>query len=365
MRKRLTPEAKAKIAIEAIKGQLTWSQISSKYKVNQQRINQLKKAAEDNVLRGFSEKTDKALGAAEAKNEELLKMLGEAQLENAWLKKNLNCLPTDFRRSLVDLNTRLSRTRQCELLGLPRSTFYYPPVVVSPEELKLMHLVDQIYTESPFFGARRISDNLKERGHEIGRDRVRTIMRTLGLEAIYPKRNLSKPAPGHKVFPYLLRGKIISRPNEVWRADITYVRLQEGFAYLFAVIDWYSRYVLAWRLSPTLSVDFCVEALLEALTIAIPEYFNVDQGAQFTTPQFYDHILDREIKYSMDGRGRYLDNIFVERLWRTVKYENIFIANYNVVNEACAGLTEYFHFYNTQRNHLALDKMTPLYVYTH
>jgi len=249
-------------------------------------------------------------------------------------------------------------------VDLPRSSLYYAPVVISPEELELMHLVDGLYTESPFFGTRRISDGLKELGHDVGRDRVRTIMQRLGLEAIYPKRNLSKPAPGNKVFPYLLRGKIIKRPNEVWCADITYVRLLEGFVYLFAVMDWYSRYVLSWRLSTTLSVDFCVEALLEALTIATPEYFNVDQGSQFTSPQFYDHILGRNIKYSMDGRGRYLDNIFVERLWRTVKYENIYIAGYSEVNETHAGLGNYFHFYNTQRNHQSLNKNTPFYVYT-
>jgi len=250
------------------------------------------------------------------------------------------------------------------LVGLPRSSLYYAPAVISPEELNLMHMVDEVYTKYPFFGTRRLADELREMGQEVGRDRIRTIMHLLGLEAIYPKRNLSKPAPGHKVFPYLLRGKIINRPNQVWSADITYVRLTEGFVYLFAIIDWYSRYVLSWRLSPTLSVDFCTEALLEALMIATPEYFNVDQGSQFTTPQFYDHILARNIKYSMDGRGRCFDNIFVERLWRTVKYENIFIAGYSEVNETRGGLTDYFHFYNTQRNHSSLDRNTPFYVYT-
>jgi putative transposase len=280
------------------------------------------------------------------------------------LKKNLVYLPTDFKRSLIDQRARLSLTRQCQLVDLPRSSLYYSPVVISPEELHLMHLVDEIYTDHPFFGSRRISDRLKELGHMVGRDKVRGIMQRLGLEAIYPKRNLSKPAPGHKTFPYLLRGATIKRPNQVWSADITYVRLQEGFAYLFAIIDWYSRYVLAWRISPTLTVDFCIEALLEAFTISIPEIFNVDQGSQFTSPQFYDHILSRDVRYSMDGRGRYLDNIFVERLWRTVKYEDIYISGYSEVNEACNGLTDYFHFYNTQRNHQSLGNNTPFYVYT-
>lgn len=280
------------------------------------------------------------------------------------LKKNLNCLPIDFKRSLIDQNSCLSLSRQCQLVDLTRSTLYYSPVVLSADELKLMHLVDEIYTAHPFFGSRRLADRLKELGFLAGRDKVRSIMQRLGLEAIYPKRNLSKPAPGHKIFPYLLRGKIINKPNEVWSADITYVRLQEGFVYLFAIIDWFSRYVLSWKLSQTLSVDFCIEALLEAFTISTPQYFNVDQGSQFTTPQFYDHILERNIKYSMDGRGRYLDNIFVERLWRTVKYEDIYISGYTEVNEACVGLTDYFHFYNTQRNHQSLNKNTPFYVYT-
>jgi putative transposase len=184
------------------------------------------------------------------------------------LKKNLANLPTDLRRSLIDLNASLDVKTQCRLVGLPRSCLYYSPVVISAEELALMHLVDEIYTASPFFGSRKLADNLKELGHAVGRDKVRTIMQRLGLEAIYPKPNLSKPAPGHKTFPYLLRGKIINRPNQVWSADITYVRLLDGFVYLFAIIDWYSRYVLSWSLSPTLSVDFCVEALLEAFTMS-------------------------------------------------------------------------------------------------
>jgi putative transposase len=247
---------------------------------------------------------------------------------------------------------------------LPRASLYYEPSLPSPNELALLHEVDRIYTDYPFFGTRRIADELKELGFDVGRDKVRAMMNRLGLEAIYPKRNLSKPAPGHKVFPYLLRGKTINYPNQVWSADITYVRLLEGFVYLFAIIDWHSRYVLSWRVSPTLSVDFCVEALLEALSFAAPEIFNVDQGSQFTSPQFYDHILNSGIKYSMDGRGRCLDNIFVERLWRTVKYENIFISGYNNIHEVIAGLTEYFFFYNNLRRHMSLQKCTPFYVYT-
>lgn len=230
-------------------------------------------------------------------------------------------------------------------------------------DLLLTNKVDEIYTASPFFGTRRISTELQLQGFSVGRDRIRTIMQTLGIEAIYPKRNLSKPSPNHKVFPYLLRGKIIRRPNEVWSADITYIRLAEGFIYLFAIIDWYSRFVLAWRLSPTLSVDFCTEALVEALSLGNPEYFNVDQGSQFTSPQFYELILERKIKYSMDGRGRYLDNIFVERLWRTLKYENIFISGYANLSEAANGIENYFDFYNICRSHQSLENFTPILKY--
>ena len=273
-------------------------------------------------------------------------------------------MPNDLKRSLIDLNTPLSLARQCRLIDLPRASLYYEPSLISPCELSLMHEVDRIYTDYPFFGTRRIADELKESGFNVGRDKVRAIMNQLGLEAIYPKRNLSKPAPGHKVFPYLLRGKTIKYPNQVWSADITYVRLLGGFVYLFAVIDWYSRYVLSWRVSPTLTVDFCIEALLEALSIATPEIFNVDQGSQFTSPQFYDHILSRNIRYSMDGRGRFLDNIFVERLWRTVKYENIFISGYTNVNDTIAGLIDYFFFYNNLRRHMSLQNCTPFFTYT-
>lgn len=258
----------------------------------------------------------------------------------------------------------MSISEQCRILNLSRSSLYFSPSPLNPTEQALTNKIDEIYTCCPFYGTRRISTELRLNGYNVGRDRIRTIMQILGIEAIYPKRNLSKPAPNHKIFPYLLRGKIITKPNQVWSADITYIRLNDGFVYLFAIIDWYSRFVLSWRLSPTLCVDFCVEALEEALTISTPEYFNVDQGSQFSSPQFFQPILDRKIKYSMDGRGRYLDNIFVERLWRTVKYENIFISGYSNLREASDGLENYFDFYNIQRPHQSLENFTPLLKYS-
>ena len=273
-------------------------------------------------------------------------------------------MTNDLKRTLIEIDSELSISRQCELLGISRSSFYYSPVHISEEEILILNQVDEIYTKCPFFGSRRISDNLKELGFNVGRDKVRSLMRHLGLECIFPKKNTSRPNPDHKVFPYLLRGKRINRPNQVWAADITYVRLAEGFGYLFAIMDWYSRFVISWRLSPALTVDFCVEALMEALSVGQPEYFNVDQGSQFTSPQFYEPILNNNISYSMDGRGRYLDNIFVERLWRTVKYENIFISDYAGILDGREGLSQYFDFYNLFRNHSSLEKQTPFFVFT-
>jgi putative transposase len=264
---------------------------------------------------------------------------------------------------LVDPREAMSVSKQCRILDIPRSSLYFVNAPPNKQDLFLTNKVDETYTQFPFYGTRRILTELQLQGINLGRDRIRTIMRRLGIEAIYPKKNLSKPAPNHKIFPYLLRGKIINKPNQVWSADITYVRLAEGFIYLFAIIDWYSRFVISWKLSSNLGVDFCIEALSEALELGKPEYFNVDQGSQFSTPQFFQPILDRGIKFSMDGRGRYLDNIFVERLWRTVKYENIFISGYSNLLEARAGLENYFDFYNIYRPHQSLENFTPLLKY--
>jgi len=273
-------------------------------------------------------------------------------------------LPTDFKRALIEQKSTLSINLQSRLLDLPRSTLYYVPQPVSAEDFGLLNRLDEIYTESPFYGSRRLANALTMEGHLIGRDKIRTLMRLLGIEAIYPKPNLSKPNPHHKKFPYLLRGLNVVRPNQVWSTDITYIRLTTGFIYLVAVIDWFSRYVLSWRLSPNLNVDFCVDALHDALSIATPEYFNVDQGSQFTSPIFYQSILDKNINYSMDGRGRFLDNIFVERLWRSVKQENIYISGYSSLREASEGLDQYFDFYNMRRGHQTFEYETPFVVYT-
>jgi len=258
----------------------------------------------------------------------------------------------------------LSVRRQCEILELGRSSFYYEPVPVSAEDQVIMDLIDEIYTAWPFYGARKISLELKDLGVPVGRYRAGSLMSWMGLEAVFPKRNLSRPHPDHPVYPYLLRGVEITRSNQVWSMDITYVKLKKGFVYLAAVIDWKSRYVLSYRLSNTLTPDFCVEAPKEALTYGTPEIFNTDQGSQFTSREFITVLKENNIQISMDGRGRAADNIFVERLWRSVKYENVYLKGYETIPDAEAGLREYFNFYNMDRKHQSLGYKTPWVVYS-
>lgn len=252
---------------------------------------------------------------------------------------------------------------QCRLLGLNRSSLYYRPIPVSAEEQLLMNRLDEIFTRYPFYGSRRLRVSLQLEGFPVGRDHVRTLMRTMGLTAIYPKRDLSRPHPEHRIYPYLLKDIAITAPNQVWSADITYIRLVTGFMYLVAIIDWFSRYVLSWKLSNTLEADFCVEALEEALTQGTPGIFNTDQGAQFTGLDFTNVLLNRGIHISMDSRGRALDNVFVERLWRSVKYEEIYLNEYRMVPELKEGLGRYFGFYNHRRPHQSLGYQTPSVVH--
>jgi putative transposase len=265
---------------------------------------------------------------------------------------------------LVEPNhPQLSISRQCELLGLGRSSFYYQLATESAENLELMRLIDKQYTDCPYFGSRKMVIWLQGQGHPVNRKRVQRLMRLMGLEAVYPKPKLSLAGRGHKVYPYLLRDVTIERPDQMWSTDITYVPLACGFMYLAAVIDWYSRYVIAWRLSNTLDGSFCLELLEEALAQGRPEVFNTDQGVQFTAQAFTARLEAAGVAVSMDGKGRCLDNIFVERLWRTVKYEDIYLRRYETVPELTQGLERYFPFYNDQRPHQALDYRTPATVY--
>ena len=258
----------------------------------------------------------------------------------------------------------LSVVRQCRLLGISRSGLYYRPKPVSEEDLALMGLIDRQYLATPFYGARKMVAWLRGQGHHVNRKRVGRLMRVMGLRAIYRRPRTSRPAAGHRVYPYLLAGVKVTRPNQVWAADITYIPMAKGFLYLVAVIDWYSRYVLAWRLSNTLETEFCIEALEEALTKGRPEIFNTDQGSQFTSEALTGLLESHGIEVSMDGKGSYNDNLFIERLWRTVKYEEVYLKAYQDGREARGNIREYFRFYNTERPHQTLGYRTPAEVFT-
>jgi putative transposase len=254
-------------------------------------------------------------------------------------------------------------SQQCALLDLSRSSYYYTPATETTENLALMALVDREYTAHPFLGSRGLTAWLRREGYAVNRKRVQRLMRVMGLEAVVPKPRLSLRGAAHKVYPYLLRGVVIERVNQVWSTDITYIPLANGFMYLTAVIDWYSRYVLSWRLSNTLDVAFCLEALEEALTQGCPDVFNTDQGVQYTSASFTRRLESAAIRVSMDGKGRCLDNVFVERLWRTVKYEYVYLWRPEAVPALVAGLTTYFGYYNNERLHQSLEHRTPAEVY--
>lgn len=254
----------------------------------------------------------------------------------------------------------MSVREQCRLLSVPRGRLYSRPRDAKAEDLSVMRRLDELYTAAPFYGVERMTAALRREGLGIGHNRVRRLLRQMGLEAIYPKPRLSVPGgPEHRVYPYLLRGLRIDRPNQVWSSDITYIRLSQGFVYLAAILDWFSRYVLAWSLSTTLEAWFCVRTLREALRRARPQIFNTDQGSQFTSGEWIEELKAAEVSISMDGRGRAFDNIFTERLWRSVKYEDVYLKDYETVDAARVGLGEYFQFYNTARPHQALRYRTP------
>lgn len=261
-------------------------------------------------------------------------------------------------------NITISVRRQCELLELCRASLYYEPTPISADDLGLMNVIDEEFTKRPCLGSRQMKWRLWDRGYRVGRKRVRRLMRDMGLAGVVPTKNTSKRNPQHRVYPYLLRGVTVNRVNQVWSMDITYIRLGRGFVYLAAVVDWHSRYVIAWRLSNTLTADFCVECLQDALQYGKPETFNTDQGCQFTSEAFVQILLKADIAISMDGRGRALDNIFVERLWRTVKYEDVYIKGYQTIPEAQEGLKDYFDYYNMERRHSSLRHNTPWTVFS-
>jgi putative transposase len=268
------------------------------------------------------------------------------------------------KRALIEpTHPSLSLRHQCELVGLHRSTYYYTPARESAENLLLMRLIDEQYLRTPFYGWRRMTEHLRRAGHLVNHKRVQRLMHLMGVQAVYPKPKTTVASPDHKVYPYLLRDLSITRPNQVWSADITYVPLMDGFMYLMAIIDWFSRYVVNWQLSNTLDGRFCLEALQQALVVGQPEIFNTDQGVQFTALSFTTCLEQAGVRISMDGRGRALDNIFIERLWRSVKYEDIYLKDYASVPDLDTGLERYFRFYNHDRPHQSLGYRTPAEVH--
>jgi len=268
------------------------------------------------------------------------------------------------RRELVEMGpANMPISTQAELLGLNRSSLYYRPKPPTAKEIAIKHRIDEIFTKWPFYGSRRITVVLKNEGWMISRPTVQKYMREMGLEAVYPKPRLSQPGVGHKIYPYLLKNVTLSRPNQVWGVDITYIRLRHGWLYLFAILDWYSRFVVAWELDQTLAVGFVISAMQQALALYTPEICNSDQGSHFTSPQYLNRLSSADVLISMDGRGRAMDNIFTERLWRTVKYEEVYLNDYASPREARNGLARYFNFYNYERPHQALDYLPPAQVY--
>lgn len=265
---------------------------------------------------------------------------------------------------MIEKGAALPVKRQCEILQLSRSSVYYRPVPISPKELERMRLIDEIHLARPYWGSRNIRNELWAKGYRIGRGQVRRLMCKMGIMALYVKPRLSIPNISHRKYPYLLRGVVIDRPNQAWAADITYIPMAKGFCYLVAIMDWASRMVLAWRLSNTLDSVFCIDALQEAIDrYGCPEIFNTDQGCQFTAEAFTDVLRANNIAISMDGKGRWQDNVFIERLWRSVKYEDVYLRAYGNASELRTGLNKYFKFYNEQRWHHYFDKKTPAMVY--
>ncbi|MFH1852601.1 MAG: IS3 family transposase [Candidatus Neomarinimicrobiota bacterium] len=360
---RRTKELKFKIALEAIRGEKQVSEIAKEYHVHPQQIGQWKRELLDRGADLYATQKERDSKRLEAERDELFKTIGQQQVVIDWFKKKLDLTPAK-RAAMIDRDGELPVAEQCRILLTPRSNQYYHKKGETEKNLTLMRRIDELYTDHPTWGSRKLRDRLRLEAQRVNRKRIQRLLRVMGLEVLYPKRNLSRPTPEATIYPYLLRNLLINRPNQVWCTDITYIRLVHGFVYLVAVLDWFSKHVLTWRLSVTLDKSFCLDALEEALRwYGKPEIFNTDQGSQFTSPKFLKPLEDNGIKISMDGRGRACDNIIVERFWRTLKYDEVYLKDYHDVKEAKVSIGKWIKTYNTFRPHQALGGLTPECVY--
>ena len=367
MRKRHSPEFKARAVLETLKEERPINQIASDLEVHPNMLSAWKSSAVHGLATLF-ERENRAQADKDAhdkQREELYAQIGKLTTQVAWLKKNL---VSNFSRKqrcqmLERTDSDLTLAEQADLLSLSRSSLYYVPCAPSAWEVSVQHRIDALYTAQPFYGSRRIKDTLEKEGVAIGRDAVRQFMKERGLEALYPKPDLSKPAPEHTLYPYLLRGVKSAYPNHIWGVDIPYLRLVGGWMYLVAILDWYSRYILSWELSETLEIAFVLTCVDRALAEAVPSILNSDQGSHFTSPQWVERVRTAGAQVSMDGRGRAMDNIFTQRLWRTVTYEHVYLNEYASPREARQGIGRYLHFYCHERPHQSLSYRRPVAVY--
>jgi putative transposase len=356
-RRNHTPAFKAKVALAAVKGEKTLAELAQQFDIHPNQITQWKAQLLDGAagVFGSESRSDSKVPAVDLTV--LHAKIGELTLENDFLAGQGGFAE---RKAMIDRSHDLPITRQARMLNVSRGSVYYLPRPPSAADLALMRRIDELHLDFPFAGSRMLRDLLIAEGFRTGRRHVATLMKRMGIQAVYRKPNTSKPAPGHKIYPYLLRDLAVTRPNQVWAMDLTYVPMARGFVYLAAVIDWFSRRVLSWRLSITMEAGFCVEAVEDALARhGKPEIFNTDQGSQFTSAAFTGLLIDNAIAISMDGKGAWRDNVFVERLWRSVKYEEVYLRAYDTVAEARSSLASYFGFYNSRRPHSSLDRQTP------
>ncbi|MGB0412340.1 MAG: IS3 family transposase [Pikeienuella sp.] len=358
-RKNHSPEFKAKVALEAIREEMTLAELSKKYGVHPTQIGTWKRAAIENMATAFTRRGVAPEQVSAADVDKLHSKIGQLVVERDFLR-SLASTARDARQKMVSRDHKLSLRKQCELLQLSRSRLYYQPVGESAENLRFMEIIDKQFLETPWYGSRQMARFMKRQGYECGRHRARRLMRLMRLVPIYQEPNTSKKHPQHKIWPYLLRNAVIDRPNQVWCADITYIPMRRGFLYLVAIMDWHSRKVLSWRLSNSMNADFCVEALKEAIAKhGKPEIFNSDQGSQFTSGAWIDVLTDAKIRISMDGKGAWRDNRMIERLWRSLKYECVYLNAFETGSEMRAGIGKWMSYYNSERPHSTHGLLTP------